>query len=60
MYERADRIINYRKHLEEAERKQRELIEGRQSKGLCRHCGGTFKRDFLGYKCESCGRRKDY
>ena len=60
MYERADRIINYRKYREEAERKERELIEERQEKGLCRHCGGTFKKVFLGYKCESCGRRKDY
>ena len=60
MYERADRIINYRKYREEAERKERELIEERQKKGLCRHCSGTFRKVFLGYKCESCGRRKDY
>ena len=57
---RAERIINFRKYREEAERKQREIIEKRQSKGLCRHCGGTFRKVFLGYKCESCGRRKDY
>ena len=28
--------------------------------GVCQHCGGEFKKTLFGYKCVSCGRRKDY
>ena len=59
---------------EKVERKNREAMElaekqryeenqrrsDRRGKGLCQYCGGSLKKVFLGMKCTSCGRRKDY
>lgn len=44
----------------ELERKrQQELRKHRMNKGLCLHCGGSFK-GLLAKKCEKCGKAKDY
>lgn len=56
----AERI---RKEKEEQERKRREeekLKAERRGKGVCQHCGGTFKKVLFGMKCVSCGMKKDY
>ena len=44
-----------------AEEKQRiaEKKATYRSKGLCQHCGGTFKGLFT-KKCSNCGKEKDY
>ena len=46
------------KKQQEDEKKRRQQEEYR-SKGLCQHCGGTFKGMFT-KKCTSCGKEKDY
>lgn len=47
-----------RKEKNEEAEKQR-IIAERKSKGLCQHCGGTFKGLFSS-KCSICGEPKDY
>ena len=47
-----------RKEKNEEAEKQR-IIAERKSKGLCQHCGGTFKGLFSS-KCSICGKLKDY
>lgn len=47
-----------RKEKNEEAEKQR-IIAERKSKGLCQHCGGTFKGLFSS-KCSICGKPKDY
>ena len=32
----------------------------RKSKGLCQHCGGKLKKDFIFSRCLICRKRKDY
>ena len=48
----------------ERRRKEREEMIKRQTeyrnKGLCQHCGGTFKKGWFSTKCTSCGKKKDY
>lgn len=48
----------------EEERRKRVEEEARRAafreKGVCQHCGGTFKKALFGVKCASCGTKKDY
>ena len=43
---------------EKAEREAREAAYMEQ--GLCRYCGGTFKKGLFFTKCTACGQKKDY
>ena len=54
--EAAKRAEEERIRRQELERKKAEYREA----GVCQHCGGEFKKTLFGYKCVSCGRRKDY
>lgn len=59
--EEAERIA--REQREAAERKKREeeaLRADRRAKNLCQHCGGELEKKLFGWKCKSCGQRKDY
>lgn len=47
-----------KKRIEEIEARKTEMAEYR-SKGLCQHCGGTFK-GLLTKKCSRCGIEKNY
>jgi rubrerythrin len=38
---------------------EKQMAEYRKA-GVCQYCGGEFKKTLFGYKCVSCGRRKDY
>ena len=47
----------------EADRQHREeeaLRADRRAKNLCQHCGGILEKKLFGWKCKSCGQRKDY
>lgn len=49
--------------LETAERKKREeeaLRAERRANGLCQHCGGELEKKLFGWRCKTCGQRKDY
>ena len=54
--DRAKQIAEMKaKHAEE-----QKIIAERKSKGLCQHCGGTFKKGLFSSKCSNCGKPKDY
>ena len=49
--------------IETAEQKRREeeaLRTERRAKGVCQHCGGELQKNIFGWKCKSCGKKKDY
>ena len=49
--------------IENAEQKRREekaLQADRRAKGLCQHCGGELEKKLFGWRCKTCGQRKDY
>ena len=54
--EAARKVEEERLRRQEIEKKKAEYRE----KGLCQNCGGTFKKVLFGYKCTSCGMKKDY
>ena len=54
--EAAKRAEEQRIRRQELEKQKAEYREA----GVCQHCGGEFKKTLFGYKCVSCGRRKDY
>ena len=59
LFDNFDNIEEERKFkLEENKRIEEQKSEYR-SKGVCQHCGGTFKGLFA-KKCTNCGREKDY
>ena len=71
LFENFDQMMTEReeasaKAAAEAERERRKQIEQEairadyRSKGVCQYCGGSFKKGLLGFKCTSCGRKKDY
>ena len=48
---------------EAAERKKRKeeaLHTERREKGLRQHCGGELEKKLFGWKCKTCGQKKDY
>lgn len=58
-----DQIRAEREAREAAEREKREkerLHAERRAKNLCQHCGGELEKKLFGWKCKSCGQRKDY
>ena len=65
----AERVELYTKQIADAENEKKQKREQaqelehqkfiRRNKGLCQHCGGTFK-GIIGRKCSLCGIPKDY
>lgn len=58
-----DQIQAEKEAREAAERKKHEeeaLLADRRAKNLCQHCGGELEKKLFGWKCKSCGQRKDY
>ena len=64
---------SYREHYDRIKRKEQEeeerlemirqeeqLRADRRAKGLCQHCGGELEKKLFGWKCKSCGKKKDY
>lgn len=45
---------------ETEEEKQARLRREYRKKGLCRYCGGEFKKGLFSTKCTRCGKKKDY
>ena len=52
------RVAEEKRIAEEKKRIEEQKVAYRQ-KGLCQHCGGTFKGLFT-KKCSACGKEKDY
>ena len=58
-----DQIRAEKEAREAAARKKREeeaLRADRRAKNLCQHCGGELEKKLFGWKCRSCGQKKDY
>lgn len=59
-YELSARAVKSKKNEIENAIEKEEQQYRRVSQGLCRHCGGTFKKGWGGIKCTSCHKIKDY
>ena len=64
---------SYREYVREIQKKEREeqerleklrqeeeLRADRRAKNLCQSCGGELEKKLFGWKCKSCGKKKDY
>jgi hypothetical protein len=53
---------SYKEYQNEIKRKEQEdqLRADRRANNLCQHCGGELEKKLFGWKCKSCGQRKDY
>ena len=59
--EEKSKSIKLEKAAAEEKRKKEEAIRAeRRSKNLCQHCGGELEKKLFGWKCKSCGQKKDY
>ena len=45
---------------EEKLQQEEQLRADRRAKVLCQHCGGELEKKLFGWKCKSCGKKKDY